>query len=179
MEETVTIVDRNILKVLSGETRMDILKELSKGSRTPSDLGKMLGKMDSTIVEHLEALMKVGLVKKVEQPGKKWVFYTLTEKGDAILSKKSRNLVIILSVSIISFIGGLVSFILATQQRTLMGFDERQVKIQESALATTQAVPPSQIQQPFLLYMGIFLLAVGILGLVFYLIKSYKRGLEK
>ncbi|MBI2110422.1 winged helix-turn-helix transcriptional regulator, partial [Candidatus Woesearchaeota archaeon] len=96
MEETVTIVDRNILKVLAGETRMDILKELSKGSRTPSDLGKMLGKMDSTIVEHLEALMKVGLVKKIEQPGKKWVFYTLTEKGDAILSKKSRNLVIIL-----------------------------------------------------------------------------------
>src|SRR3989344_8883832 len=178
MEETVTIVDRNILKVLAGETRMDILKELSKGSRTPSDLGKMLGKMDSTIVEHLEALMKVGLVKKVEQPGKKWVFYTLTEKGEAILSKKSRKLVIILSVSIISFIGGLVSFILAAQQRNLMGFDESQVKIQESVLATTQAVP-LQTQQPFLLYLGIFLLSVGILGLVFYLIKNYKRGLEK
>ena len=163
---------------------MDILKELSKGSRTPSDLGKVLGKMDSTIVEHLEALMKVGLVKKIEQPGKKWVFYTLTEKGEAILSKKSRNLVIILSISVISFIGGLVSFILAAQQRTLMEFDKNQGRIQESALGapaleTTQIVSPLQTQQHFLLYLGILLLAVGILGLVFYLIKNHKRGLEK
>ena len=91
MEEPVTIVDRDTLKVMSVDTRIDILKELSNGDRTPSDLGKRLKKSDSTIVEHLNGLIKVGLVKRIEHPGKKWVFYTLTERGKGILSSKSRR----------------------------------------------------------------------------------------
>lgn len=65
-DEPVTIVDREVLKVLSTDTRMDILKMLSKGDRTPSFIGKKLGKTSSTIVEHLDILVKVGLVKKLE-----------------------------------------------------------------------------------------------------------------
>jgi len=91
MEEPVTIIDRDVLKVLSVDTRMDILKELSAGDRTPSDLGKKLSKSDATIVEHLDVLCKHGLVKRIEQPGKKWVFYTLTERGYGIVSSKSRR----------------------------------------------------------------------------------------
>jgi len=109
MEEPVTIIDRDVLKVLSVDTRMDILKELSDGDRTPSDLGKRLNKSDSTIVEHLNALCKHGLVKRIEQPGKKWVFYTLTERGYGVVSSKSRRLVIILGTSVLAFFGGIYS----------------------------------------------------------------------
>ncbi|MEM7821365.1 MAG: winged helix-turn-helix domain-containing protein [Candidatus Aenigmatarchaeota archaeon] len=111
MEEPVTIVDREILKVLSVDTRMNILKELSKGKRTPSDLSKILNKSDATIVEHLDILAKSELVKKIEEPGKKWVFYTLTEKGYGIISSKSRKLVILLVSSILAFVGGLFAFV--------------------------------------------------------------------
>jgi DNA-binding transcriptional ArsR family regulator len=41
MEEPVTIIDKKVLKVLAVDTRMDIMKELSNGSRTPSDLSKI------------------------------------------------------------------------------------------------------------------------------------------
>ena len=111
MDEPVTIVDRDVLKVLSADTRMDILKELGQGSRTPSDLSKRLGKSNATIVEHLDTLVKVGLVKKIEQPGKKWIFYTLTEKGQGIITSKSRRLVIILAASFFALVGGAVRII--------------------------------------------------------------------
>src|SRR3972149_8464836 len=103
MEEPVTIVDRDVLKVLSVDTRMDIIKLLSEGGRTPSFMSKKLNKSDATVVEHLNALVKAGLVKKVEQPGKKWVFYTLTDRGYGIIKSKSRRLVIILGTSLIGF----------------------------------------------------------------------------
>jgi len=89
--EPITIIDRKVLKALSADTRMDILKELAQGSRTPSDLGKMLGKKDSTIVEHLETLVKIGLVKKVEQPGKKWIYYTLRKKEKVSLQNNQQG----------------------------------------------------------------------------------------
>ncbi len=101
MEETVTIVDKDILKVLSGDTRLKILKELSQGNRTPSDLGKKFSKSNSTILEHLDILVKAGLVTKIEQPGRKWVFYTLTDKGKSIIENKNRRLVILLSLTLV------------------------------------------------------------------------------
>src|SRR4030042_3502479 len=110
MEEPVTIIDRDTLKVLSVDTRMDIIKELSQGERTPSDLGKRLNKNDSTIVEHLNGMIKVGLVKKIEHPRKKWIFYTLTEKGRGVISSRSRRLIIILSSSLVGFVLSGASF---------------------------------------------------------------------
>ena len=106
MEEPVTIVDKDILKVLSEETRINILKELSQGNRTPSDLGKKFGKSSSTILEHLNILLKAGLVSKIEQPSKKWVFYTLTDKGRSIVENKKRRLIILLSLTILVAVSG-------------------------------------------------------------------------
>src|SRR5205809_404219 len=104
MEEEVTIVDRDVLKVLAVDTRADILKQLSGHALTPSDLSKKLGKSDPTIVEHLNFLVKFGLVKKIVRPGHKWVFYTLTEKGESIVSSRSRRSMIVLSASLLAFV---------------------------------------------------------------------------
>jgi DNA-binding transcriptional ArsR family regulator len=108
-EEPVTIIDREVLKVLSVDTRMDIIKILSEGGRTPSFVAQKLKKSDATIVEHLHALGEAGLVKKTVAPGKKWVFYSLTERGKGIVSSQSRRLVIVLATSAIAFIGGISS----------------------------------------------------------------------
>jgi len=105
-------IDKDVLKAISTETRQKILKELAEGGRTPTDLGKKLNKATSTIVEHLEFLQKVGLVKKIERPGKKWVFYELTDKGRGIVSGK-RSLVILLSFSFISLLIGVSTFLIS------------------------------------------------------------------
>jgi len=187
-DEPVTIVDRNVLKVLSVDTRMDILKELSQGSRTPSDLSKKFGKSSSTIVEHLETLIKSGLVKKIEQPGKKWIYYTLTERGEGIVSSKSRRLVIILGVSLLSIAGGFFSLSKYFNQYSInqvnRAVDISAQKIaQESQALTAPAVAQSvenvavTILSSTYLYIAILLFLVGLFGIMFYIIKKHKRGI--
>ena len=170
MEEPITLIDRDVLKALAVDTRMNILKELMKGSRTPSDLSKVLSKSDATIVEHLEALIKVGLVKKIEQHGRKWIFYTLTDKGEDILTKKARRLVIILSLSVISVTGG---FVLSAWQ-LLQKQGAPQMKSASESLGVTEA-SVTQVSSTIPIYIGIFLICIGLLGLFFYIIKQ-KRG---
>ncbi len=169
MEEPVTIVDREVLKVLSVDTRMDILKELSEGSRTPSDLSKKLKKSDSTIVEHLDTLVKAGLVKKIEQPGKKWIFYTLTDRGDGIISSKSRRLVIILITSLVSIVGGFVSLSLYSTQRVIIASKA----LGEMAQAPANTLSSTVSYYP---YISLALFVIGITGITFYYIKSKNRG---
>jgi uncharacterized secreted protein with C-terminal beta-propeller domain len=110
VDEPVTIVDREVLKVLSADTRMDILKALSEGRRMPSFVARRLGKSDATIVEHLKTLEKAGLVRKTSAPGRKWVFYSLTERGESIVGGKSRKLVIIIALSLMVILAGSAMF---------------------------------------------------------------------
>jgi len=170
MEEKITLIDRDVLKVLSVDTRMDILKILGQGDRTPSDISKKLKKSDATIVEHLEILSRAGLVKKVEQPGKKWVFYTLTERGQGIISSKSRHLIIILSTSILAIAGSVASYF---SYQTRQGPFAAITQMGESTpLKDVSAVPVSAVAgQPYLLYLSEILLVVGFIGIIYYLIE--------
>jgi DNA-binding transcriptional ArsR family regulator len=175
MEEPVTIIDRDVLKVLSVDTRMDIIKILSEGARTPSDIGKKLHKSDATIVEHLNTMMKTGLIKKIEEPGKKWVFYTLTERGRGIISSKSRRLIIILSISLLVLLGGAFTFVnpllqtfqASTLRQNLPAATEKSL----TAGAGSSAISTTQIYQ----YISLIFIFVGILGLVYYV---YRRNVR-
>lgn len=173
MEEPVTIVDRDTLKVLSVDTRMDIIKELYQGERTPSDLGKRLKKSDATIIEHLNGLIKVGLVKKIEHPGKKWVFYTLTERGKGILSSKSRRLIIVIATSILALVGSFLSFlkykpltVSTVAPLAERSVDEAQKGFGEAVIAQNQIY----------LYISIALFLIAVIGLSIYFIKKPKRN---
>jgi len=182
MKEPVTIVDRDVLKILAVDTRMDILKELSKGSRMPSYLGKKLNKSDATIVEHLSKLEKAGLVKKVEVPGKKFVFYTLTEHGVGVVSTKTRRLVIILSTSILALIGGMMSFTgyMFTSQGPQV-FVAREVAEVGTALPTAAPEAAETVSQALtlpqvLLPLSIILFVISIAGFGFYFYKKRRLG---
>ena len=74
-------------RALSSETRIGIMSELQRGERTPTDLSTRLGKSKATVVEHLDRLMDAGFVEKREEEGKKFVFYSLTSRGKAVLRK--------------------------------------------------------------------------------------------
>jgi len=195
-EEPVTIVDREVLKVLSVDTRMDILKLLSgaEGGRTPSFVAKKLGKSDATIVEHLQTLSEAGLVKKTMSPGKKWVFYSLTERGVGIVSSKSRRLVIILATSLVALIFGLGGFAnyfyasgiftaIFTSILTLpsmltspaMQASERTLGGAEAPLSTPLVPSAGEMQmQVIILYASIVLIVSAVAGLGFYFYKKSK-----
>ena len=174
MEEKITLIDRDVLKVLAVDTRMDILKILGEGARTPSDISKKLKKSDATIVEHLEVLVKSGLVTKVVQPGKKWVFYTLTDRGQGIISSKSRHLIIILGTSILAVAGSVFSYFQYQSPQTSFQTIS-QIGGESAPLAKDLTAPATQL--PYFLYVSEILLVVGFLGIVFYLIERQKlRG---
>ena len=169
MEEPVTIIDRDVLKVISVDTRMDILKILAEGDRNPSFISKRLKKSDATIIEHLETLQKAGLVKKIEQPGRKWVFYTLTERGKGIISSKSRRLIIILGISVLALGGGILNLFSSSQLGSQYLVEKASMPL---AANNVTAGAPSVISEtqpiPFL---SIILFAIFFVGIAYYLKK--------
>lgn len=170
MDEPVTIVDRDVLKVLSVDTRMDILKLLETGERMPSYISNQLGKSAPTIIEHLDTLQKVGLVKKLKHPNDKFVFYSLTEKGEGILRSKTRRLVIILCSSIISFVGSMFFGYIYVISKFSSAME-----IMKSEALLRQHIPmePDNFAQPAInvtmwLVLAILLLAFAIFGFIIY-----------
>lgn len=82
-------VDPQVERLLQNETRKGIMNELSVADKIPTDLSNRLGKSKAAIVEHLAELMEAGLVERLETPGKKFVYYRLTQKGRQILLRKA------------------------------------------------------------------------------------------
>jgi len=83
----VEVTDTETHKALSSDTRIDLLSELGRGDRTPTDLSLRVGKSKATVAEHLDKLVEADLVEKKEEDGKKFVFYSLTRKGKDALRR--------------------------------------------------------------------------------------------
>ena len=82
-------IDPQEEKLLDNETRAGIMQELSGADRIPTDLSIKLGKSKATVVEHLSTLTSAGFVERVSTPGKKYVFYRLTQKGKRAILKRA------------------------------------------------------------------------------------------
>jgi len=76
-------------KLLSNPTRAGIMEELSSADKIPTDISAKLGKSKAAVIEHLGALSDAGLVERVATPGKKFVYYRLTQKGRQTLLKRA------------------------------------------------------------------------------------------
>ena len=96
-------LDKETFKVLASETRIGILKRLDMTQMTVSDLARSLDMSKATLFEHLEKLIKIGLIKKKEDQ-RKWVYYKLTWKGKNILHPERTKIAIVLTVFIAAFI---------------------------------------------------------------------------
>ena len=75
--------------MLSSPTRLNILNELSQNDKIPTDLSNRIGKSKATVIEHLERLRETGFVEKVQQQGKKFVYYRITSKGKTALIRSA------------------------------------------------------------------------------------------
>jgi len=103
----VEILDKQSLKALGAETRQDIIKLLTQRPYTASELSKLLGKHVTTIAEHLSMLEHSGIVSKKDD-GHKWLYYSLTTKGERLTKPKFYAWTIVLALSGIAIIGGVV-----------------------------------------------------------------------
>ncbi|MFA6049005.1 MAG: winged helix-turn-helix domain-containing protein [Candidatus Micrarchaeia archaeon] len=83
------VLDREAFKALAADSRVAILKKLSKRRMTGSELAGDTGLGASTVKEHLDNLERVGLVAKSEGGAtRKWKYYELTQKGRRIVEPK-------------------------------------------------------------------------------------------
>lgn len=98
------VLDSSSFKALASETRVLILKELDKRRSTASELAKTLGISVQAASEHLENLRIAGLVERADE-GRKWVYFALTEKGQAVLHPERKRLWVLLSVFILLIAG--------------------------------------------------------------------------
>ncbi len=95
-------LDKRVLKVLLSRTRIKILKSLNERRKTVSELSRELKLSKSTVYEHLTKLIQIGFVKKLNNPGHKWVYYELTEKGYEFVKIGVKEVVLTL-LAVISF----------------------------------------------------------------------------
>lgn len=104
MTEEKILIDRDTLKAIASDTRLDILKSLSKRKKTLSELSKVLDLSSPTIKEHLDHLINSNLVLK-EETESKWKYYSLTDKGSKLIKPREIKVLISFVVSFISTLG--------------------------------------------------------------------------
>ncbi len=92
-------VDRETLRALGADTRIEILKCLAKRQMTQAELAATLGISEPSVDKHLEKLEQAGLVFQMESDGRKWKYFALTQKGTAIIAPSvSRKIFLLLGM---------------------------------------------------------------------------------
>jgi len=172
-------VDQKIIKSLSSETRVDILKALAKRRKMPTELAKELGMAPSTIVEHLKELEGAGLVER-QQTQHKWIYYELTDKGSELFSPKIPfQFILMLAFGII--IAGLSFWNYYSVMTMPMQYSAEQVKSTPTAdaieagiiMATDEFMEnrtQTQIENSNILDMSVI---IGVLGIALAAYASY------
>lgn len=163
------ILEKSKLKILSVESRINILKALNKRRETLSDLSKKLNLSKPTLKEHLDLLEKYGFIKKISSDNI-WKYYKLTSLGKEVLNPSGIK---ILLLSLSSFIISSIFFI--------KYFYKPKIFAQEVNDNLLYSVAQKSIEEPvttnsldlFLIF-AIILLIIGLIILGYYLYKKYK-----
>ena len=82
-------IDRDALKLLASDTRLDILKALKHRRMTVSELASVLRLGKSTVFEHVTKLTEGGLIIRHDDPAREWVYYELSGKAKRLLAAPS------------------------------------------------------------------------------------------
>lgn len=94
--------------VLNGSaTRLEILQVLTDRQRTAPETARELDMDRSGVYRHLESLAEAGYVDRVESD-RKWVYYALTNKGQALLRLDSNGALILVVLATAGFVGYIV-----------------------------------------------------------------------
>jgi DNA-binding transcriptional ArsR family regulator len=128
-------LDKETFKALASGTRVDVLKLLNQRRHMQSELAVSLDLSVPTVKEHLAALEKAGLVERHDE-GRKWKYYSLTNKGKGVLNPEEMKIWIVLSMFVFSVVGGIWSSL-----KMLMPAPVVEAKMAMSLEATADAAP--------------------------------------
>ena len=181
-------LDREALKALASDTRLDILKRLDERQKTVTELARDLDLNKATVFEHCERLLSADLIQKIEDD-RKWVYYQLSWKGRRILHPERMTIALLLSSSLAAVVSAGVAFTLWWRSRAPAPFggapDAFKTEIASDAGAPesmarglAEAAPAAQIlSDPALLGWALFLVALASLATVAaWQIASQTRG---
>ncbi len=104
-------LDMNTFKALASDTRLDILRTLDGKKMSLNDISKATKLNKATLHEHLAKLNEVGLVKKKEREGHKWVYYKLTWKGEGLLHPENTRIVVLFTTTFLTLFFGIVMLV--------------------------------------------------------------------
>lgn len=82
-------------KALSSESRIRIIKFLRERNHTLSELSARLGIAAPSTKQHLERLLKTGIINQLDE-GRKWKYYSLTGKGRNIAGAEENQAAILI-----------------------------------------------------------------------------------
>jgi len=172
-------VSRDIMKVLSDDTRSRILKVLERRQMTASELSRYLDKHVTTVAEHLELLHQSNLVERIERPGRKWIYYRLSKIGKQMLRPQPYRIVLVLTLSLISLSFGLLSMPFDIRQNIISSFRQRAPSAVEHDIGSL----PAEVTTPTLstkiltatnLAFPILLIIISLVGVVYSIKKITK-----
>lgn len=103
---TKVTLDMETFKALASSTRLDVLHALDERRKTLSELSRELDLNKATVHEHLQLLVATGLIKKDDE-GRKWIYYSLTWRGQKLLHPESTTtFAVLLGLSVAAAGGG-------------------------------------------------------------------------
>ena len=105
------VLDAESFRALSSETRVQLLKHLDENRLTLTNLAKKMDFAKATVSSHLESLESAGLIRRIDE-GRKWIYYSLTGKGRAVLHPESEKVGILLALSVGLSLIGLASLLI-------------------------------------------------------------------
>jgi ArsR family transcriptional regulator, arsenate/arsenite/antimonite-responsive transcriptional repressor len=100
------VLDQESFKALASDTRIEILKKLDGTQLTVTDLANAMLVNKSAVHKHLTRLVEAGLVKKKEGD-RKWVYYTLSLKGQQLLHPERVQIALMLAATAVAVTFGL------------------------------------------------------------------------
>jgi DNA-binding transcriptional ArsR family regulator len=104
-------LDRETFKALASDTRLDILKTLDGKHLGLNELAGVSNLNKATLHEHLTKLHEAGLIKRTERVGHKWVYYTLTWKGESLLHPENAKIVVLFTTTFVALSLGIIQLI--------------------------------------------------------------------
>lgn len=104
-------IDVDLIKVLASDTRRDILRHLGERRRTLTELAEILGLKKATVLEHLQKLVAAGLILRMDDGERLWVYYELSPRGKRIVRPERTRFYLMLAGSGVALlvIGALVA----------------------------------------------------------------------
>ncbi len=109
------------IKALASDSRLELLKALDGKKLTLQELTRSMSLNKATLHVHLSKLLQAGFIKKKERSGHKWVYYSLTWKGESLLHPENTKIVLLFSFAFFSFCAGIIQLI-NYARGTIVGF---------------------------------------------------------